>query len=73
MRRFWLQLPSNVLLDPVIKSRVATFNFVKVLLHSLPEPANAFSVGHRALPTILHYEPFHNQLTKSRVRDLLKL
>ena len=37
--------------DPVIKSRIATFNFVKALLHSLSEPANAFSASHRALPT----------------------
>jgi hypothetical protein len=37
----------------VIKSRIATFNFVKALLHSLSEPANAFSASHRALPTVL--------------------
>jgi hypothetical protein len=32
--------------DPVIKSRVATFNCVEALLHSLSEPANAFSASH---------------------------
>jgi hypothetical protein len=40
----------------VIKSRIATFNFVKALLHSLSEPANAFSASHRALPTVLQVE-----------------
>ena len=39
--------------DPVIKSRIAIFNFVKAFLHSLSEPANAFSASHRALPTVL--------------------